>query len=167
MNGWWWIGGRKPLTGKSSLGGRSGLAAVWQSLFHRPLRFSRDGEWTDWQETQGWMFEQEKSHLHWLHTSLNSEGGCSLGQGLSVGFRYVLGRSKNMSSTHRSSLGLGSSSATSRGWGSPQAVQIPWQGEDKERTNGSKHKARSAGDGVGWAGSMDWPLQIGNEHWGW
>lgn len=36
-----------------------------------------------------------KSHLHSLHTSSNSAEGCSLGQGLSVGFRYVLGRSRN------------------------------------------------------------------------
>lgn len=37
----------------------------------------------------------------------------------------------------------------------------------RERTNGDKHKARSAGDGARRAGSMDWPLEFGNELWGW
>lgn len=46
-------------------------------------------------------------------------------------------------------------------------MQIPWQGEDKERTNGGKHRARSAGGGARRAGSMDWPLEFGNELWGW
>lgn len=86
-----------------------------------------------------------------------------LGQGLPVGFRYVL-------------AGPGTSAAPIGPLWSWAAAQPHVEAEGalglcrshgKERTKGGKHKARSAGDGVRQAGSTDWPLEFGNELCGW